>query len=333
MEMMKTGIAYHGNRMVSHYRDDIRDIIAHNCTYVVHMFSENDYMRHREVLKDLVRITHEHGLEAWIDSWGMGRIFAGEVSGWLAEYPDSRQVLNTGTAVGMTCLYSRDYRLALQGWAEAAIATQAEMVFWDEPRLAFSLPNDGDQPVWGCRCAACQSRFREAYGYDMPTELTEDVMQFRHQSVLDFFREMTDFVRAKGSRNCICLMPTTDARYGDRNWDDLAALPAVDNLGTDPYWYGQKVGVQGYVGDWSRRLLETCARHGKDHHLWLQSFAVPAGREVEIVMAAEAAYAAGIRNLAAWGFRGSDANDYRARRPEVAWQAVGEAFRRVLWRW
>ncbi len=333
MQMTKTGIAYHGNRMLTHVREDMRDIIAHNCTYVVHMFSENDYMRHREVLKDIVRITHEYGLEAWIDSWGMGRIFAGEVSGWLADYPDSRQVLNTGQPVGRACLHSKEYRQALKGWAEAAMATLAEMVFWDEPRLAFSDGAEGEAPEWGCRCSRCQGLFKDTYGYEMPTEMTEDVTDFRHSSVLDFFAEMTEFVHAKGGRNCVCLMPSTDARFGDKNWDDFAALPYVDNLGTDPYWYGQPVQVQAYVSEWSRKLLETCNRHGKDHHLWLQSFAVPAGREIEIVMGAEAAYAAGVRNLAAWGFRGSDANDYRAQRPEVAWQAVGEAFRRVLWRW
>jgi len=332
MEMMKTGVAYHGNRMLSHLRDDLRDIIAHNCTYVVHMFSENDYMRHREVLKDMVRLTQEFGLEAWIDSWGMGRIFAGEVSGWLAEYPDSRQVLNTGQPVGRACLYSEDFRQALKGWAEAAVGTGAEMVFWDEPRLAYTPAEEGE-PVWGCRCAECQGRFRDTYGYEMPTELTEDVVDFRHRSVLDFFADMTKYVDEKGGRNSICLMPSTDARFGDKNWDDFAAIPTVANLSTDPYWYGRPVQVQEYVADWSRRLLQVCNRHGKEHQIWLQSFAVPAGREVEIIMAAEAAYEVGVRNLAAWGFLGSEANDYRAERPEVAWQAVGEAFRRVLWRW
>ena len=331
--MVQTGIAYHGNRMLSHVREDMRDIVAHNCTYVVHMFSENDYVRHREVLKDIVRTTHEFGLEAWIDSWGMGRVFAGEVSGWLADFPEARQVLNTGQPVAMACLLSPDYRQALKDWAEAAVATGAEAIFWDEPRLAYGSAAESGAPQWGCRCERCRGRFRELYGYEMPAELTEDVLDFRHRSVLDFFAEMTAFVHAKGKQNVLCLMPATDARFGDKNWEDFAALEHLDNLGTDPYWFGRPVQVQAYVREWAERLLSVCQRHGKEHHLWIQAFRVPAGREVEIVMAAEAAYAAGIRNIAAWGFRGSEANDYRAARPEIAWQAVGEAFRRVLWRW
>ena len=121
------------------------------------------------------------------------------------------------------------------------------MVFWDEPRLYFSGVGERGQPVWGCRCARCQARFQDTYGYAMPTELTEDVMEFRHQSVLDFFSEMTDFVHGIGSRNCLCLMPSTDARFGDRNWDDFAALPAVNNLGTT-LWYGQTSGCRDTSG-------------------------------------------------------------------------------------
>jgi hypothetical protein len=333
MAMMRTGIAYHGNRMLSHVREDMRDIIEHNCTYVVHMFSENDYVRHHEVLKDIVRVTHEYGLESWIDSWGMGRIFAGEVSGWLADFPDSREVLNDGTPVAKACLYSQDYRKALKGWTDAALATESEVVFWDEPHLAFNQGAEGQPPAWGCRCPRCQAIFRDTYGYEMPTELTDDVIDFRHKSALDFFTDMTKHVSERGKENCICLMPARDARYGDKNWDDFAAIPTVDILSTDPYWYGGRGEVTSYVSEWSKRLLDVCARFNKRHQIWIQAFAVPAGREIEIVQAAEAAYATGVRDLAAWGFRGSEANDYRAQRPDITWQAIGEAFRRVLWRW
>ena len=333
MEMMKTGVAYHGNRMLTHLREDLRDIIAHNCTYVVHMFSENDYMRHREVLKDIVRLTHDYGLESWIDSWGMGRIFAGEVSGWLADNADSRQVLNSGKPVGRACLHSQEYRQALKGWAEAAVATESEVVFWDEPHLAYIPDPAAGAPTWGCHCYRCESLFKSMYGYAMPGEMADDVIDFRHKSVLDFFSDMTGFVHEKGKKNSICLMPATDARFGDKNWEDFAALPYLDNLGTDPYWFSRPVDPCQHNVEWAKRLLDICGRHGKEHHFWLQSFAVPAGREIEIVQVAEAVYDIGIRNLAVWGFRGSEANDYRAQRPEIAWQACGEAFRRALWRW
>ena len=52
MEKLNPGVAYHGNRMFGHVRDDMLDIVNHNMNLVVHMFTHNDMKRHKNVMKD-----------------------------------------------------------------------------------------------------------------------------------------------------------------------------------------------------------------------------------------------------------------------------------------
>ena len=71
----------------------------------------------------------------------------------------------------------------------------------------------------------------------------------------------------------------------------------------------------------------------KDHNIWVQAYGFEAGREDEIVIAAEAAYDAGARTILTWSFRGGESNDYRAENTDRIWQITGEAFGRLRSRW
>lgn len=50
---LKTGVAYHGNRMPSHALADMREIARADMDIVVHMFSHNDWDRHSNRMKDI----------------------------------------------------------------------------------------------------------------------------------------------------------------------------------------------------------------------------------------------------------------------------------------
>ncbi len=56
---------------------------------------------------------------------------------------------------------------------------------------------------------------------------------------------------------------------------------------------------------------------------------MPAGREEEMILAADAIYDAGARSIWAWGFRAGESNDYRCARPEFAWKTVLDAVARL----
>ena len=76
--------------------------------------------------------------------------------------------------------------------------------------------------------------------------------------------------------------------------------------------------------------MEVAQRHGLDHHVWIQAFGVPAGREGEIALAVDAAVDAGARNLAAWSYDGCAAmSTCECEDPAAAWSVVRQSFQRV----
>ena len=52
---LKTGVAYHGNRMPSHARADMLEIAKADMDIVVHMLSHTDWERHKRVMKDILK--------------------------------------------------------------------------------------------------------------------------------------------------------------------------------------------------------------------------------------------------------------------------------------
>ena len=69
---LRTGVAYHGNRMPSHAMADMKEIAKADMDIVVHMLSHTDWDRHKNVMKDIFAITEDAGMEVWVDNWGLG---------------------------------------------------------------------------------------------------------------------------------------------------------------------------------------------------------------------------------------------------------------------
>ena len=93
---MKTGVAYFETRNLRHVKEDLADMVAHNCTFVVHTMSEYDLNFNTLVMKDIVSLSHDMGLEVYINPWGSGRDLGGPetLSPWIAERPrPCRQIM------------------------------------------------------------------------------------------------------------------------------------------------------------------------------------------------------------------------------------------------
>ena len=330
VDRLRTGVAYHGNRLLRHVEEDMRDAIDHGFNLIVHMLSHNDWDRHRTVMKEIVGITHGLGLEAWLDNWGLGGP-PGDKSHFLAYYPGSLQVYNDGRMDPVrACLNSPDYRAFTKSWIELVAEIGVKTILWDEPHLVGTDVRDGLPTVWSCRCETCQSLFADRQGKPMPAAYTEEVAEFRLWSVESFFTEVTAHSAARGISNAVVVMLGAGFGISLSTIERVARIPTMDNVGTDPYWYGRDVEPYAYVYDATRKMLDVSTRLGKGHNLWIQGFGVPQGREEEMVLAADAAYDAGARTILVWGFRGSESNDYRASCPDLAWKLMGEAMRR-LW--
>ena len=52
MKPLRLGAAYHGNRMPSHVKQDMREIAKADMDIVVHMLSHTDWDRHKNIMKE-----------------------------------------------------------------------------------------------------------------------------------------------------------------------------------------------------------------------------------------------------------------------------------------
>ena len=319
MEKLNLGVAYHGNRMLKHVKDDMRDIVAHNMNLVVHMFTHNDMKRHKNVMKEIFDVTKDYGLDFWVDNWGLGGP-PGDVSHILQYFPDAHQVYSDGSIDPVrVCFNSPDYLKFTKEWLDMVKECGGDKIFWDEPHL--TTRKDG---VYACCCPTCKKLFEEKYGKAMPETSDEQVREFQCESMASYFEGATRYAKDLGMENIVCLMTVSESFT-----QSLMRLPAIDDVGNDPYWIGSDNDPYGFVYEKSKLFLDTAQKFGKRSHIWLQTYANKAGFEDEIYMAAEAAYDAGARNILAWSFRGGEACDYKAENCDMVWNITGDAMRRL----
>jgi len=322
---IQTGVAYFEGRAPRHTSRDLDDMVESGCTYVINCYSEFDVRYAPDSMRRLVADTKARGLGVWLDPWGIGEVFGGEpFSRFGAVHPEARQVGSNGQANTHACLNQPAFRAWVHDWVDAAAAAGAETIFWDEPTWEIR----GD--VWSCRCERCQALFRERTGAAMPVEFVSEVKLFLEVSMADLLSDACTYARAKGIENALCIMPPEATNPGFTDWDRAASIEGLDNFGTDPYWYSFGGDPAEYVGRHTRATVEVAERHGLDHHVWVQAFEVPAGREAEIGIAIDAAADAGATNIAAWSYDGCSAmSTCECSRPDVAWKIVADGFRRV----
>ena len=332
---MKFGASYFGNRILRHVREDMKKMVEDGCNFVVHTMSEHDITYHAGTMIDIVKASHDVGLEVFLDPWGVGRVFGGEsFSAFVEEYSNCRQRLNFPEGeikINKACLNSKTFRNKMNAWIELAAKTGTDGIFWDEPHLFFGeftyLFGSKKRDIWGCTCEVCNNIFKEKYGYEMPVDFTDDVKSFRQMTIVNFLEYLANEASKKGLKNSVCLFPTTDPRYGIYEWEKVAMIKSMDIFGSDPYWYAYKQNVTEFVRNVSNEVLALSKKYSKEPQIWIQGYRVPANREEEIKTAIDVAYNAGIRNIATWSFEGTDCMTYvRSERPEVVWQNVRNAY-------
>ena len=344
---MKIGVSYFGNRILKHVKEDLQNIVEHSCNYVVHTFSENDLKYYRETMQDIVKVSHDLGLEVYIDPWGVGGVFGGEAfSNFLLENSDVWQVTSNGAAVPIACLNNEKFKKFLREWISVAVDLGSDVVFWDEPHLYVSEPMKGKLNQWACLCKICKQKFKEKFSYEMPTEFSQDVVEFREETITDFLTEMSGLARQKGVKNAVCLLPIESSIYGIKNWDRVCRIETMDIFGSDPYWisFEQKAASMGFgkkalkslevakfVGYFSQKIQYLCKKYGKEGQIWIQAFKIPEGREQEVAIAVDTAYNLGIRNIATWGYDGCRSiSSIRSDRPDIVWEILGKRFEKIL---
>ena len=324
--MVKTGVSYYGCRIPWRAREDLKVIADNHCTFVVHTFSEEDKEFYTGAMAEIVRLTRELGLEAWLDPWAVGQAFGGETySALVMKRRDLCRWSAAGQPLPIACPNHPEFVAYLKEWAKTAVEIGAQVLFWDEPHF-FIYPEDGGpSPHWACRCPVCQEKYQARYRQPMPTTLTPEVRQFKEESLVEFLTILCDEGKRLGVRNAMCYLPfENSSTYHD--WAKVAAIPSVDIIGTDPYWRPLQPDVAGHVGRAAQRIQALATQHGKEGQIWILNFNIKRGEEGRITEAIDATYAAGIRNVAAWSYYGASYISLASDDPKRVWDTLGAAY-------
>jgi hypothetical protein len=305
----------------------MEDLKRHGFTGVLHTFSENDLNYYRDQMRRIVEVSHEAGLEVQVNPWGLGHAFGGEAESlFVAAHPEVSQVFDNGSAVGAGCPNRPEFRAFVRYWAEAAIETGADRIFWDEPHWAHPDRFGVSGERWSCRCERCRTLFSERFGEPMPDELTPEVLAFREDSLVGFVREMVGYVAGQGARSTVCLLPLTEGPLGLSDWSVVAGIPGLDTLATDPYWKAFGRPVRDFVGGFARQILDLAKVYGVNPQIWIQGFGLGPEDVPDIHVAVEAARTAGVEDLWTWGYEACGHMDYLGtREPQEVWAALTEA--------
>jgi N-acetylmuramic acid 6-phosphate etherase len=320
----RAGVSYFGVRIPRHVRRDMADLAVRGYTGVLHTFSENDFAYYRETMAEIVAASHGEGLHVQASPWGLGRTFGGEAeSRWVAFHPEECQVLDDGRRVAAACLNSPAYRDFCKEWADWALECGVDSVFWDEPAWVVPIHVGVDDPQrWTCRCGHCAERF----GSEIPAERTPEVQAFREASVVGFLREVVAHVAERGGESTVCLLPAVEGAHGLSDWDEVAALPGLAMLATDPYWKHWNEPAGPFVRRFARLLRETAERHGVGAQLWVPSFGLGGGDVLELEAAIAASREEGVDDLWTWGYEACRHMSHLATpAAPFVWEAVSAA--------
>jgi hypothetical protein len=334
---MKLGASYFGNRMLKHVKEDMEKMLNDGCNFVVHTMSEHDIVYHSKTMVDIVKASKEVGLDVFLDPWGVGRIFGGEsFSTFVKQYPESRQRLSFAEGeikVNKACMNSKAFRDEMLHWIELAAKTGADGVFWDEPHLFYGELTElfgKARKIWGCTCHNCKDIFKDSYGHEMPLDLTDDVAEFRENTILNFIEYLSDISSKKGLKNAVCVFPKKEPKYGIYQWDKIVKMKNIDIFGSDPYWFSYDKDAREFVGEISREVVQLCSKYSKEPQIWIQGFRVPKGREEEVSTAIKASFDAGVRNIATWCFEAGACMTYiSSDHPEKVWDIITKEYREL----
>ena len=321
---MKLGVTYLGNRFVRHFVErDLPEIVDAGCDYVVHTFSEYDLAFHSGEINALVNATRQAGLEAWLDCWGLGGLFAGEAfSDLLLRHPESWQVRSNGERVPVACPNAPAFRELLRTWIDAAAVAGADAVFFDDPMAPGTE---------ACVCDSCREAHTALLKSHEPGHVGRvDERAFQRRSIARLIGDACADAREQGLRAVVGVLPEPVGQESGALLEQLIAARAADVVAVSPLWRAHGQPVSPYVRDACAAVVAACRDSQQEPMAWLQAFSIPARQEYEIAQATEAMAAAGIANIATWCYRaGEQMTAVRSEQAQLAWETVVATYRRL----
>lgn len=327
---MKTGIAYFGVRNPKWVREDMKVIREAGFSHVLHTWSEEDEQYYKDTMAEIVEVSVQEGLKVYVNPWGIGRVFGGEAySELVSRTPSMAQIAFDGKVLPAACPNHPEFQKYLFEWIHSVCKTSVETVFWDEPHFYFEK---SALERFACRCETCKNLFESKYHFPMPSILTPEVKNFREQSLISFLESVTAEVHRYGKRNSVCLLPPWFPAGLDA-WEDVAKIQSVDEIGSDPYWEKttSTEEIKKNYAEVSTKIKTLTDIYQKENQMWIKNYHIVAGKESDVEIATQESFNAGIRNIFAWSYLGSEYLSWlRSDHPKKVWETQVRAFAKCI---
>ncbi|WP_295010566.1 hypothetical protein [uncultured Microbacterium sp.] len=302
--MTEYGVAYFGNRILQHVQSDLDEIVAAGFQSVLHTFSEVDERFYAEQMRAIVAASHARGLRVSAAPFAVAGIFGGEdASLFLAEHPEERQRDRTGRVRPAACLNSTMLRSLLRRWILAAATAGFDEILWDEPAWAFAT-DDGAR----CVCRYCR---------DLPEDLSPE------RNLVEFVSWLVEEARSHGMRSTVCLIPDELALTPGQPWAEMASIPGLASLSSDPYWKTAYLPAEKFVTDVTERVRTAIGALPVHCECWVQGFGLGEEDLPDLEIAFQAARNAGARRIWVWAFAAAGhMSELGTTSADTVWEAI-----------
>lgn len=330
------------NRDPRYVATDLEQIAELGVTDLVLLETELDHLYFADSCRTIIDLAHQHHLRVLVDPWGWGGIICSRLSLFPVLHPTGCQETELdgrSALLPMACPNKPETLDTFQQWIEEMARWGADGVFLDEPR---PLPDDRVEPDpltgelsrldpprgWACHCAACH-KLAEEQRIPLPSITAASL---RH-----LVTHIAAAAHAAGLTTTLCLLAPL-GRQEWNHWPELVAIPGVDRISTGAYGYALPnststslaipADLTTYV-QWFGRQLQCLSQTyalPQAPQLWIQAFAVPAGREPDLQAAALAAAECGISDIGIWTERWGTGDNNRSPNSEAVWLETVRTF-------
>jgi hypothetical protein len=302
-----------GHHNPKHLLTDLREMKALHLDDVLVAAQENDFIYFRGKLEFTPKMALEFGIRPLVIFWGALNLFGGgRSSQFLLENPAGFQVARDGSHLPGGCYVNPLCVARIEEMLDISAASGFSGYFVDEPT-----------PLRECFCPACCARYDEWYDGSLHAAPAAQAEEFRQRCVIEYVRCISRYCKSNhpAMETICCLMP-----HDDSMWQAAAAIPELDNLGTDLYWVNDDRDVAEMVPA-VRRMDELCQAGGKRHHEWLQCWHVRRGREERIHAQGQVLLRENPDALYVWAWNAQVGTAETCADPETAWHAAAGILR------
>ena len=321
------GVAYYGNLFPDRARSDIEEMIDHGCNSILIAMSEYDWIEWKKNVFEICQIAKEFNFTVHINFWTWGGVFGGEAPSFFLHNNDKyRQLISsTGEKVPAACFNNPEFKKYI--FKAIKILAKKDFIdgfFWDEPHYHYTNTTE----YFTCRCEKCQEIFTDFFKKEMPIGLTDDIIKFKENSIINFLKEISEQVKEIDTTKkiTVCLVPPP-LETGIQDWDHCCASlkDTIDVFSSDPYWLLYRESLD-YVKKYTKKTVELAKKYNLESQLWCLAFLVPRKKELELKKAIQIFDNYRVDSIFSWCYRGAEGASVACRKPKEVWRVIGEAY-------